>query len=219
LRRERPGIAGGREAATVHAVAPRDGSHASAPAGPGAPRRPPLDTRPQPKEGGDAPGARVPLRTRPLLLGRGGPRPFSGYFLGEVEAEPGAASFAFAGRVGPADDVETAWRASRAVHRALVRAGAPRADRRRALSILWARVDAVDRDVLGPARGDDLSLLLVVDDEEGLAVSAAGLDAVYGAAAGGTASAWVVGEHPLLGVAGFPTRRPGALTVPGAAAW
>jgi hypothetical protein len=127
----------------------------------------------------------------PLLLGRGGDWPFAGHFRGRLEA---------------------AWRASRAVDAALRRKGPPTADRRRALSILWARLDGVDREVLGPFGGDDLTLLLTAEDEEGGAVSAVGIGALH-AVFGGRAGPWVVAPHPLLGPRGVPARRPGAMTV------
>ncbi|MBW1880018.1 MAG: hypothetical protein JRI25_18205 [Deltaproteobacteria bacterium] len=144
--------------------------------------------------------------SRPLLLGRGGDWPFAGHFRGRL------GRVAWAGCVAVGDDLAAAWRVSRVVDGALCRKGPPTADRRRALSIMWARLDGVVREVLGPGGGDDLALLLTAEDDEGAAVSAVGIGALY-ALFGGHAEPWVIAPHPLLGPPGLPARRPGAMTV------
>lgn len=142
----------------------------------------------------------------PLLVGREGDWPFAGHFRGRL------GPVAFAGCVAATAGPEAAWRAGRAVEAALRAGGPPQADRRRALSILWARLDGVDRDALGPERGADLALLLLATDAEGTAVSGAGLGGLW-ALWGERAEAWVTPPHPLLGSPGLPARRPGVLTV------
>lgn len=142
----------------------------------------------------------------PLLLGRGGDWPFAGHFRGRL------GPVAWAGCVAAGDDLEVAWRAARTVDGVLRRKGPPTADRRRALSILWARLDGVAREALGSARGEDLALLLLAEDEEGAAISGVGLGGLY-AVWGEHVQPWVLAPHPLLGAPGAPTRRPGAMTV------
>ncbi len=112
-----------------------------------------------------------------------------------------------------------AWRASRAAHNALMRMGPVDADRRRTLSIVWARLDGVSRDLLGPNAGDGLVLLLAAQDADGLAVSAVGLRSVLSADAQGPVSTWVAEPHPLLSLSGLPSERPGALMLDGAPQW
>ena len=147
------------------------------------------------------------------LLGRIGAWPFAGHFQGT------SGQVCWAGRVGLSGDLEQAWRASRAVQRALLRAGPIEADRRRALSVLWSRLSGVSRDLLGPGEGADLVLVAVATDEEGSAITAIGLQAVLAASATTAASPWVQGTHPLLGEPGLPARRPGALTVDRCPPW
>lgn len=144
--------------------------------------------------------------TTALLVGRDGDWPFAGHFRGHL------GPVSWAGCVAADAGPETAWRAARAIAMALRAGGPPQADRRRALSILWARLDGVDREALGPDRGEDLVLLLVAADPEGAAVSGVGLGGLW-ALWGERAEAWVTPPHPLLGPPGPPVRRPGVLTV------
>jgi len=149
---------------------------------------------------------------RPLLVGRGGPWPFAGYFVGRLDPTP-RSRVCWAGRVAVGDDLELAWRATRAVRGALLRGGPIAEDRRRALSVFWTRLDGVHRSSLGSAEGGDISLLVVAEDAEGAAVSGVGLGAVHAVGPDAPASPWVSGNHPLLGHPGLPQRRPGAITV------
>lgn len=138
----------------------------------------------------------------PLLVGHAGDWPFAGALRGRC------GPVAWAGCVAWRADPAVAWRAARALDAALRSPGPPRADRRRALSILWERLDAVDRDLLGPGGGDDLVLLLIARDDAGFAVGGVGLAEVRD----GEGGSWVAPPHPLLGPAGIPDQRPGALT-------
>lgn len=153
-----------------------------------------------------------------VLTGREGPWPFAGYFRGSMDAAHGA-WLSWAGRVDAGVDPVAGWKASRAVVAALQQGGPIDAERRRALSILWDRLDAVDRAALGEAGGADLSLLLVARDAHGASVSGVGLGAVFTLEEGGEAQPWVTGEHPLLGPPGLPRTRPGALSVDSLCAW
>jgi hypothetical protein len=105
------------------------------------------------------------------------------------------------------------------VQLALEEGGPPDIDRRRAISALWARLERLDRVQLGPEAGADLSVLLVAIDAEGVAVSGAGLTAVFGVDQSRRAWDWIVGTHPLLGAPGLPIERPGALTTTDAPEW
>lgn len=163
------------------------------------------------------PGTLRPPRV--ALLGRGGLLPFVGHFQGELSLPGGGLTLGWAGRVTTGASPEMGWRAARAVQGALARKGPIEADRRRALSVMWARLDAVARDLLGPLGGDDLVLLLCATDEEGSAISAVGVDAVFGAEPEGAVNLWVSPPHPMLGLAGLPTKRPGAVLVEVAPPW
>lgn len=140
-----------------------------------------------------------------MLVGRSAELPFLGYFQRRL------GSVAWAGAVARGADPVVAFQAARALDRALARGGDIRADRRRALSILWARLEGVDRTLLGPSGGQDLVLLLCGEDDSGGAVSGVGLGAVY--ALGDTVTPWIAAPHPLLGPPGLPVKRPGVLTV------
>lgn len=148
------------------------------------------------------------------LVGREGAWPFVGHFEGGyASASTGGTWFRWCGRVAVGRDLELAWRASRTLDRALKRGGPPDADVRRGLSILWSRLDAVRRDGLGPAGGDDLVMLALAGDAEGVGVCAVGLVELVAVGSRYAASPWVPEGHPLLGRPGFPSRRPGVLTV------
>ncbi len=153
-----------------------------------------------------------------LLAGRGGRWPFAGYFRGSMDLADGA-WLSWAGRVDAGSDPVVGWRAARVLAGAIERGGTIQAERRRALSILWDRLDAVDRQTLGEAGGADLSLLLVACDAQGASVSGVGLGAVYTLDEGAGARPWVTGHHPLLGPPGLPRTRPGALSVDGLGTW
>jgi hypothetical protein len=137
------------------------------------------------------------------LVGGPGRWPHKGAFRGA------SGGLSFAGRVG-ADDLVDAYDAARAAESAL---GGPwPTDRRAALTAAWDRVLA------GAVPADGLVLLLVAEDDGGVALSGVGLGAVA-VLDGPTAIPVVASGHPLLGPAGAPTRRPGALTLPARPEW
>lgn len=150
-----------------------------------------------------------------LAPGRG-PWPLQGTLRGELRGPE--AVVAWVGRIGLGAGPEPAWRASRTLERAIRRGGAPDGGARRALATLWARVDAAPGDRLGPSRGEDLAMLLVARDGEGVAVSGVGLQAIV-APDHGRLRAWLAEPHPLLGVPGRPSERPGALALPALPDW
>jgi len=146
------------------------------------------------------------------LAGRTGPWPFAGAFTGTL-CDDGPTGLAWAGRVTSGADLSLAWRASRLLEHPLARPGLPRADRRRALAIAWARLDGVQRELLGPNAGDGVSVLLIAWDAEGVALSGIGLEALYASDANGELAPWLAPAHPLFGLPGLTTARPMALTV------
>ena len=155
--------------------------------------------------------------TQIALLGRDGPLPFVGSFRGALPQSAGGTSVSWAGRVTSGTDPALGWRAARSVSAALARKGPVDADRRRALSILWARLHTASRDVLGPNLGDGLVLALLAQDAEGIAVSSVGLAAVWSLHDG--VSSWIAPGHPMLSLPGFPSDRPGAVCVDVGPAW
>ncbi|MBA2321757.1 MAG: hypothetical protein H0V89_11455, partial [Deltaproteobacteria bacterium] len=85
-------------------------------------------------------------RVIPLLTGRPGPWPHAGSFYGCVDdGDPEGPWVAWAGRVGPAasdaGSLETSWRASRTIHRSMLRGGLPDRERRGAALGVWRRLD------------------------------------------------------------------------------
>ena len=147
---------------------------------------------------------------RAFLIGQRGPFPFAGFFFDEMIGSE--VKVAWSGQIAGAFDPVVAWRASRAMSHALTRAGPPQANRRRALSILWARLDGARREGLGPMKGKDLAILLVARDNEGWAISGVGLGEVFWADENNFRP-WVTGAHPLLCEPGLPSKRPGAVLV------
>jgi hypothetical protein len=144
------------------------------------------------------------------MFGQRGPFPFAGLFIDTMNGPD--VTVGWSGQVAGAFDPLVAWRASRAISHALTRAGPPQANRRRALSILWARLDGVRHEELGPMRGKDLAILLVARDDEGWAISGVGMGEVY-LVDENQFRPWITGAHPLLCEPGLPARRPGALLI------
>jgi len=79
------------------------------------------------------------------------------------------------------------------------------------LRAAWTCLLAVDRSLLGPARGEDLSLLVIAEDEGGVGVTATGLAALHGLLGGGLEGI-VPAAHPLLSLSGIPEAPPRVLT-------
>lgn len=145
------------------------------------------------------------------LLGGREPWPLAGHVRGSL-ADDGVA-VAWVGRIAAEAGPEEAWRCSRNLDRALRRGGVPTGtDRGRALTALWARVDTIAEDALGPAGGRDLVLFLAARDPDGIALSGVGLAAVLGER-DGVIETWIGPPHPMLGPPGRPANRPGALAV------
>jgi hypothetical protein len=153
---------------------------------------------------------------RPVLMGRRGLWPLAGHLRGQNGH--GTRSLAWAGRVAASADLRTAWAAAGAVHRALSQASEPDVGRRQSIVLAWERLDRIERAELGPLGGEDLHLLLVACDAEGIAVSAAGMGGLH-ALKDGMSTPWVEGRHPLLSRPGLPAERPGALTASGGPSW
>ena len=158
---------------------------------------------------GDTVGAMAISPPALALLDRDDPWPLAGHVRGALQGP--SASVAWVGRVKAAAGPQSAWRASRRLEDALTRAGAPSGDRRRVLSVLWSRLE-------GLAEADDLVLLLAARDEAGVALSAVGVQRLYGAR-DGVLQTWLASPHPLLGAPGVPARMPGALVLPDLPSW
>ena len=143
------------------------------------------------------------------LLGGSGAFPLAGHVRGGWDAAE--ASVAWVGRVQADAGPEAAWRASRTLERLLRRGGPAVGDRRRVLSVLWARLD-------GEELPDDLVLFLASRDADGFALSAVGCHTLYGLR-DGALQPWLFPPHPLLGPPGAPVDRPGALAVDDLPPW
>lgn len=159
-------------------------------------------------------------RILPVIAGRGGAWPFAGCWYGLLDdGDPEGPWVAWTGRVGAVpegtDGLETSWRASRALHRAMLKGGLPAPERRKALSGVLGRLDPAlplpGMGTLGAVEADELAMLVVAGDREGIALTGTGLGGILGI---GHGEALVEGAHPLLTVRGAPGPRTGALSIP-----
>lgn len=141
-----------------------------------------------------------------LLLGDPGRAPFVGHLRARIDA--GGAWLVGAGRLAAEAGVEGAYGPARALEAALRAVSG--ADRHALLWRAWEAVAGLPPEVLGPAAGADLSLLLVAGDGAGVSVAGVGLVAVWGRADDRWAPL-AEGRHPLLAPPGRPARTPGAL--------
>lgn len=144
------------------------------------------------------------------LIGRATAWPYAGYFLGALPADEHGAAVTWVGRIGDGQDLRESWRAALEVQQALSRRGPIEADRKRALSILWARLSGARGEALGADLRDRLVLLAIAVDQYGYAISAVGLRHLY-LVSEGHLRPWVPAGHPLLGGSGLGAERPGAL--------
>lgn len=146
------------------------------------------------------------------LLGDPSLLPFSGHFRLTVTGRH--AAVAVAGRVAGDDRPVEAFAHARRVASVLqTAADGPWAetDRHGLVRRIWQLLDALDDKVLGPGRGDDLSLLLLARDDQGVGVAGVGLSGVWVHLDG-----WrtlVPPGHPLLAPTGRPAHLPGVLTL------
>jgi hypothetical protein len=94
-------------------------------------------------------------------------------------------------------------------------------DARSCLTGIWFALESITPSQLGPTSGQDLSLLLVATDAQGVTISAVGLGRVetLGEGKRSRPRPWIEGAHPLLGPPGMPDQFPGALTVPSGPSW
>jgi hypothetical protein len=143
---------------------------------------------------------------RALLLGGPGRYPFNGHF--RLLVERGAARLHLAGSIAVGCEPPEAFAAAGRLHAAL--APLEGRDRFSLLRSAWERLASLDPDQLGPGRGEDLALLMVAWDTQGLGVAGTGLEALY--ALDGQAVPLLEGEHPLLDIRGIPASPPGLFT-------
>ncbi|MFK7928861.1 MAG: hypothetical protein AB8H79_11785 [Myxococcota bacterium] len=143
------------------------------------------------------------------LVGGLPPWPLVGHVRGSWSGD--TVSVAWAGAVCTTQGPEAGWRMSRTLERLLQRGGPASGDRRRVLSVLWARLD-------GEALADDLVLLLASRDEHGVALSAVGCTRLFGSREG-VLLPWLHPPHPMLTPPGPPVERPGALALDAVPDW
>lgn len=142
-----------------------------------------------------------------LLLGTGGRLPLLGHIRRELVCGP--ARLALAARAAPAAEPGGAWAAACAVWAALE--GCAGRDRYTLCRAAWERLVALDRALLGPQQGRDLSLLVICTDSLGHLVSGCGLGQVWALDPDGSPRELVEGGHPLLGPPGLPAAVPRVL--------
>lgn len=100
---------------------------------------------------------------RALLVGTPGRAPFTGHFRGRVNS--GGSTLVWAGRLRWGSTPEEGWAAAEVARDAL--AGVSGADRFALVDAAWAALRAVEH--------EDLSLILVANDAEGVVVAGSGL--------------------------------------------
>lgn len=149
------------------------------------------------------------MRIPVWLLGDPTPLPFLGHARAHVEGPD--ARLSASARLGVGGGVAEAFWAARGLERALQAAAGP-GDRNAMLWRAWAALFALDRASLGPAQGEDLSLILAAADAAGCGVAGVGLSAVWGLREGRLVPL-AEGAHPLLAPPGLPRRTPGVLTL------
>ena len=160
-------------------------------------------------------------RLIPVIAGRAGARwPFAGTCYGSADdGDPTGPWVSWVARVGgaPVDDadLEGLWRASRVLQRALLRAARPDRSRRVALAGVIAGLDlGLVLPGLGPLAAipaDELTLLLLVGDADGVSVCGTGLDRLVALGGG---EVWIDPGHPMAQVRGALTPRAGAMAIP-----
>ena len=152
-------------------------------------------------------------KVRALMLGDDGPLPLCGHF--RVEVVGGRASLAAAGRVASTAGLQEAHDVARRLE-AVLRTSAEGAwwdtDRHGILRRAWTLLQEIPTTRMGPAGGQDLSVVFVAMDERGVGVAGVGLDAVWARIAGRW-RALVPPGHPLLAPPGVPSGIPGLLTL------
>jgi hypothetical protein len=125
-----------------------------------------------------------------ILLGSTGHLPFRGHFRLRIERDACRADLA--GRIGHNTSPEEAWELA-----CFIREAFQGAEGQDALSLTrscWEQLLVLARPKLGPAEGQDLSLLIVAHDAKTSALSAAGLDGI-----------WQVDESDPVAIAGQGT--------------
>ncbi len=146
------------------------------------------------------------LAPRCLLLGAPGRYPFNGHLRLAVQC--GSAHLHLAAAVNTRRDPPAALEAA-AVLRAKL-AGIDGRDRFGLLRSAWELLAELDCDLLGPDRGEDLALLMVAWDGQGLGVAGTGLEVLY--ELGDLTTPLLDGAHPLLCIRGVPSTAPGVFT-------
>ncbi len=142
------------------------------------------------------------------MLSGAGRYPFNGAF--ERQWAQGQVRLDLAGRIASSSSPEVTWEIVVQLHEALLNLGG--ADRLSAVRSVWNRLLTLPRQRLGPAQGNDLSLLVVAQDPAGTSVAAVGLEMVW-TWSEDRVQALVGPEHPLLAPPGIPRLPPGALTL------
>lgn len=143
---------------------------------------------------------------RALLLGGPGRYPFNGHL--RLAVQRGSAQLHLAAAVATRSEPPVAYAAAALLRAAL--ADIQGRDRFTLLRAAWDRLAAMEPGALGPARGEDLALLMVAWDPDGLGIAGTGLDALFTLEQPGTPL--LEGGHPLLGIRGVPSSPPGVFT-------
>lgn len=126
---------------------------------------------------------------RALLIGNPSPLPFLGHV--RVRRALPTGTIHVAARLSPAAPPDLAWELAEKARAAL--ATVDGGDRYRMINAAWA--------ALRPLDAGDLTVLMVAQDRDGVAVTAAGLGAVLV-----DGRPLVPEDHPLLGPPGIPAR-------------
>ncbi len=148
----------------------------------------------------------TPAAPRALLLGGPGRYPFNGHL--RLSLRHDRARLHIAAVVASGSEPPVAFDAAAALRAQLVDVSGR--TRFALLRSAWERLSELDLGLLGPARGQDLGLLMVAWDDDGLGVAGTGLSALHAVADG--VEPLLEGEHPLFGIRGIPGSPPGVFT-------
>ncbi len=114
------------------------------------------------------------MSPRALLLSSAKRHPFVGHLRLKLR---GVASADVAARVAHTQEPEAAWQAVCALHQVLE--GCQGGSATALSEAIWTALIEADRGLLGPARGEDLSVLLVAWDEAGALASGCGIQQLW----------------------------------------
>lgn len=144
-----------------------------------------------------------------LLLPDESTFPYQGHF--HLHLERSDVSLYCSGRIAHEASLIESWETTKIIHATLQESQGT--DRLLILKDAWNRLLTLARSSLGPKQGDDLSLLMIAQDPEGVALSASGIGRIW-ILQGDSPGSLLPEDHPLFTQQGVPKLHPNALALP-----